>query len=251
MLPLCADQGVGVIPWSPLARGRLTRDWDEVTERSRDRRVRRAALHAPRPTARSSSAWREVAEERGVPRAQVALAWMLLEAGRSPRRSSAPPSCTTSTTRWPPSTSSSPTRRSPRSRSRTCPTRSPASPEPVRGRPRTRTGGGPYGRRPVQLRRSQVAQIRSRSAPSNSGRRRGPSMSASISASVGRAPPAVAASRAVRSSRASLDEFRNTCGFPSTQRTARLMASASFQRLVPAEATAVVVVGPSGAGRCT
>src|ERR1700676_255128 len=34
MLPLCADQGVAVIPWSPLARGRLTRDWDEVTERS-------------------------------------------------------------------------------------------------------------------------------------------------------------------------------------------------------------------------
>ena len=34
MLPLCADQGVGVIPWSPLARGRLTRDWDEETARS-------------------------------------------------------------------------------------------------------------------------------------------------------------------------------------------------------------------------
>ena len=34
MLPLCADQGVGVIPWSPLARGRLTRDWDEETTRS-------------------------------------------------------------------------------------------------------------------------------------------------------------------------------------------------------------------------
>src|SRR6204780_5884197 len=34
MLPLCLDQGIGVIPWSPLARGRLTRDWDEVTERS-------------------------------------------------------------------------------------------------------------------------------------------------------------------------------------------------------------------------
>src|SRR6202011_1717210 len=34
MLPLCADQGVAVIPWSPLARGRLTGDWDEVTERS-------------------------------------------------------------------------------------------------------------------------------------------------------------------------------------------------------------------------
>ena len=34
MLPLCADQGVGVIPWSPLARGRLTRDWDERTARA-------------------------------------------------------------------------------------------------------------------------------------------------------------------------------------------------------------------------
>src|ERR1700677_3494494 len=35
MLPLCEDQGIGVIPWSPLARGRLTRKWDDVTERSR------------------------------------------------------------------------------------------------------------------------------------------------------------------------------------------------------------------------
>lgn len=34
MLPLCADQGVGVLPWSPLARGRLTRDWGTTTERS-------------------------------------------------------------------------------------------------------------------------------------------------------------------------------------------------------------------------
>jgi aryl-alcohol dehydrogenase-like predicted oxidoreductase len=34
MLPLCADQGIGVIPWSPLARGRLTRDWEETTTRS-------------------------------------------------------------------------------------------------------------------------------------------------------------------------------------------------------------------------
>src|SRR5206468_10817056 len=34
MLPLCADEGIGVIPWSPLARGRLTRDWDETTTRS-------------------------------------------------------------------------------------------------------------------------------------------------------------------------------------------------------------------------
>jgi aryl-alcohol dehydrogenase-like predicted oxidoreductase len=35
MLPLCADQGVGVIPWSPLARGRLTRPWNAETERMR------------------------------------------------------------------------------------------------------------------------------------------------------------------------------------------------------------------------
>jgi aryl-alcohol dehydrogenase (NADP+) len=34
MLPLCIDQGIGVIPWSPLARGRLARPWDEVTTRS-------------------------------------------------------------------------------------------------------------------------------------------------------------------------------------------------------------------------
>ncbi len=34
MLPLCVDEGIGVIPWSPLARGRLTREWDDVTARS-------------------------------------------------------------------------------------------------------------------------------------------------------------------------------------------------------------------------
>src|SRR3954447_12319000 len=34
MLPLCADQGMGVLPWSPLARGRLTRDWDTATART-------------------------------------------------------------------------------------------------------------------------------------------------------------------------------------------------------------------------
>ena len=58
MLPLCADQGVGVIPWSPLARGRLTRDWDETTNRVRDRRVRQHALRPGRgATGPSSSAW--------------------------------------------------------------------------------------------------------------------------------------------------------------------------------------------------
>ena len=44
MLPLCEDQGIGVIPWSPLARGRLTRAWDEATHAVGDRRVRPHAL---------------------------------------------------------------------------------------------------------------------------------------------------------------------------------------------------------------
>ena len=43
MLPLCADLGVGVIPWSPLARGRLTRDWDEETTRSQTDEFGRAS----------------------------------------------------------------------------------------------------------------------------------------------------------------------------------------------------------------
>ena len=44
MLPLCQDQGVGVIPWSPLARGRLTRPWDATTSRSETDEFGRVAL---------------------------------------------------------------------------------------------------------------------------------------------------------------------------------------------------------------
>ena len=56
MLPLCRDEGIGVIPWSPLARGRLTRDWDDDERPRRDRRVRprRSTRRPPRPTARWS-----------------------------------------------------------------------------------------------------------------------------------------------------------------------------------------------------
>ncbi|MFJ3821006.1 aldo/keto reductase [Streptomyces nodosus] len=75
MLPLCADQGVGVLPWSPLARGRLTRDWDEITERSRtDEFGGRLYQEGDRATVEAVAA---VAAERGVPRAQIALAWLL------------------------------------------------------------------------------------------------------------------------------------------------------------------------------
>ena len=78
MLPLCAAEGVGVIPWSPLARGRLTRDWDEATERSRtDEFGKTLYEHTAAADRRVVQAVAAVAAERGVPRAQVALAWVL------------------------------------------------------------------------------------------------------------------------------------------------------------------------------
>ena len=76
MHPLCADQGIGVIPWSPLARGRLTRDRDETTNRSGiDEFARR--LYDERSDQAIVDRVAEVAGERGIPRAQVALAWLL------------------------------------------------------------------------------------------------------------------------------------------------------------------------------
>jgi aryl-alcohol dehydrogenase (NADP+) len=74
MLPLCADQGVGVIPWSPLARGRLTRDWDATTARSEIDLWGDLYQETDRVIVERVA---EVAEKRGVPRAQVALAWLL------------------------------------------------------------------------------------------------------------------------------------------------------------------------------
>src|SRR5690348_1709924 len=75
MLPLCADQGVGVLPWSPLARGRLTRDWGTVTERSaNDNFGSRLYLESDRSIVEAVT---RIADDRGVPRARVALAWLL------------------------------------------------------------------------------------------------------------------------------------------------------------------------------
>jgi aryl-alcohol dehydrogenase-like predicted oxidoreductase len=75
MLPLCDDQGIGVIPWSPLARGRLTRDWDAGTARSEtDEFGRTLYLDSDRAIVERVA---EAAAARGVSRAQVALAWML------------------------------------------------------------------------------------------------------------------------------------------------------------------------------
>jgi aryl-alcohol dehydrogenase-like predicted oxidoreductase len=75
MLPLCADEGIGVIPWSPLARGHLTRDWDEATARSQtDEFGKRLYVGGDRAIVDAVAA---VAGKRGVNRAQVALAWLL------------------------------------------------------------------------------------------------------------------------------------------------------------------------------
>jgi 1-deoxyxylulose-5-phosphate synthase len=74
MLPLCEDQGVGVIPWSPLARGRLTRDWDAETARTETDEFGRSLYRDEDRSVVDKVA--EVAAARGVPRAQVALAWL-------------------------------------------------------------------------------------------------------------------------------------------------------------------------------
>ena len=78
MLPLCADQGIGVIPWSPLARGRLTRAWEETTNRAEldpfARELYGAMAEADREVVRRVG---ETAAQRGVPMAQIALAWVL------------------------------------------------------------------------------------------------------------------------------------------------------------------------------
>lgn len=77
MHPFCLDQGVGVLPWSPLARGRLTRDWDaSSSRRETDEFGKTLYAQAEVSDRRIADAVASVAEARGVPRAQVALAWV-------------------------------------------------------------------------------------------------------------------------------------------------------------------------------
>lgn len=78
MLPLCESEGIGVIPWSPLARGRLTRDWNTSSARSETDEFGRG-LYAKTEDADRQIVERvaQIAAARGVPRAQVALAWVL------------------------------------------------------------------------------------------------------------------------------------------------------------------------------
>ncbi|MBF8641606.1 MULTISPECIES: aldo/keto reductase [Pseudomonas] len=84
MLPLCRDEGIGVIPWSPMARGRLTRDWDTSSARVESDEFGKS-LYANTADADRRVVERvaEIANERGVPRAQVALAWVVQKPGIS------------------------------------------------------------------------------------------------------------------------------------------------------------------------
>jgi 1-deoxyxylulose-5-phosphate synthase len=75
MLPLCEDQGVAVLPWSPLARGRLTRDWDSETARAETDEFGKSLYRDE--DAATVDRVAEVARARQLPRAQVALAWLL------------------------------------------------------------------------------------------------------------------------------------------------------------------------------
>lgn len=82
MLPLCRAEGVGVLPWSPLARGKLTRPWGEHTGRTESdefgKTLYKGYDEADRRVVQRVA---EVAGKRGVPMAQVAMAWLLQKPG--------------------------------------------------------------------------------------------------------------------------------------------------------------------------
>ena len=77
MMPLCVDERIGVLPWSPLARGRLTRPWNSETARTQTdlygNKLYQAAIDADRKIVEQVAS---IAAARGVPSAQVALAWV-------------------------------------------------------------------------------------------------------------------------------------------------------------------------------
>ena len=82
MLPLCREEGVGVIPWSPLARGRLARPPETSTVRHESDAFARN-LYEPEMEQGIVGAVNRIAEARGVKMAQVALAWLLSRPGVS------------------------------------------------------------------------------------------------------------------------------------------------------------------------
>ena len=83
MIPLCRAEGIGIIPWSPLARGRLTRPWQsEITKRFETDQFGKK-LYGQTEAADHEVVDRlgQLAQQRGVPRAQLALAWLLSRPG--------------------------------------------------------------------------------------------------------------------------------------------------------------------------
>src|SRR6266576_5781002 len=81
MMPLCQAEGIGVLPWSPLARGRLARPWQTESTKRFETDQFGKTLYAKTEDADRKVVDRlgELSEKRGVPRAQLALAWMLSE----------------------------------------------------------------------------------------------------------------------------------------------------------------------------
>jgi aryl-alcohol dehydrogenase-like predicted oxidoreductase len=79
MLPLCREEGIGTIPYSPLAAGRLTRDWSaERTLRSETDQIAKGKYDATAEADRQVvERVAEIADKQGVPRAHIALAWLL------------------------------------------------------------------------------------------------------------------------------------------------------------------------------
>jgi aryl-alcohol dehydrogenase-like predicted oxidoreductase len=78
MLPLCHAEGIGVIPWSPQARGKLSRDWDYTSVRTEtDEAMTRLFAKTQEADKKVVDRVAEIARARGTPRAQIALAWLL------------------------------------------------------------------------------------------------------------------------------------------------------------------------------
>jgi aryl-alcohol dehydrogenase-like predicted oxidoreductase len=78
MLPLCEAEGIGVIPWSPQARGKLSRAWDYTSLRTEtDEAMTRLFAKTEEADRKVADRVGEVAKARGVPRARIALAWLL------------------------------------------------------------------------------------------------------------------------------------------------------------------------------
>lgn len=81
MIPMCAESGVAVLPWSPLARGRLARPSDEVAATERGRTDQQGMRDYAQASGAIVDAVGEVATARGVSRATVALSWLLRRPG--------------------------------------------------------------------------------------------------------------------------------------------------------------------------